>query len=51
MNKPNKRLRLGRAVEPYIYLFPTIVLFVFILAIPLFNLVKYSLGESNIIQG
>ena len=51
MSKPSKRPRLGRAAEPYIYLFPTIVLFVFILAIPLFNLVKYSLGESNIIQG
>ena len=51
MNNPNRRLRLGRTVEPYVYLFPTIVLFVFILAIPLFNLVKYSLGESNIIQG
>ena len=40
----------GRA-EPYLYLLPTIVLFVFILAVPLFNLFKYSLGDSNIIQG
>ena len=40
----------GRA-EPYLYLLPTIVLFVIILAVPLFNLFKYSLGDSNIIQG
>lgn len=38
-------------VEPYLYLLPTIVLFIFILAIPLFDLFKYSLGDSNIIQG
>lgn len=38
-------------VEPYLYLLPTIVLFIFILAVPLFNLFKYSLGDSNIIQG
>ena len=43
--------RLGRTVEPYVYLLPTIILFIFILAIPFFNLVKYSLGDSNIIQG
>lgn len=43
--------RLMRAAEPYLYLAPTIALFVFILLIPLFNLVKYSLGDSNIIQG
>ena len=40
-----------RKLEPYLYLAPTIVLFVFILAIPLYNLVKFSLGDSNIIQG
>ena len=40
-----------RNLEPYLYLAPTIVLFVFILAIPLYNLVKFSLGDSNIIQG
>lgn len=37
--------------EPYLYLLPTIILFLFILAVPLYNLVKYSLGDSNIIQG
>ena len=42
---------LGRTIEPYVYLLPTIILFVFILAIPIFNLIKYSLGDSNIIQG
>lgn len=42
---------LGRTIEPYVYLMPTIILFVFILAIPIFNLIKYSLGDSNIIQG
>lgn len=40
-----------RKLEPYLYLAPTIVLFIFILAIPLYNLVKFSLGDSNIIQG
>lgn len=40
-----------RKLEPYLYLAPTIVLFIFILAIPLFNLIKFSLGDSNIIQG
>lgn len=40
-----------RKLEPYLYLAPTIVLFVFILAIPLYNLFKFSLGDSNIIQG
>lgn len=43
-------LEQGKA-EPYIYLLPTIVLFIFILAIPLFDLFKYSMGDSNIIQG
>lgn len=42
---------LGQTIEPYVYLLPTIILFVFILAIPIFNLIKYSLGDSNIIQG
>lgn len=47
----SKNPALGRAVEPYLYIAPTVVLFLFVLAIPLFNLVKYSLGDSNIIQG
>lgn len=42
---------LGQTIEPYVYLLPTIILFVFILAIPISNLIKYSLGDSNIIQG
>lgn len=49
-----KKLRirqLRRDMEPYLYLAPTIALFFFILLIPLFNLIKYSLGDSNIIQG
>lgn len=40
-----------RYAEPYIYLAPTIGLFFFILLIPLYNLFKYSLGDSNIVQG
>lgn len=51
MRGKNTPSRLGRAVAPYVYLLPTLLLFVFILAIPIFNLIKYSLGESNIIQG
>lgn len=49
----NRKKKLGRPqpVEPYLYLLPTILLFLFILAVPLFDLVKYSLGDSNIIQG
>lgn len=39
------------ALEPYWYLLPTAVLFLFILAVPVVNMVKYALGESNIIQG
>ena len=42
---------LGRTIEPYVYLLPTIILFIFILAIPIINLIRYSLGDSNIIQG
>lgn len=50
MKRKNIR-RLSTALEPYWYLLPTLVLFLFILAIPVVNMVKYSLGESNIIQG
>lgn len=46
-----RKKRLMQTMEPYLYLVPTIALFVFILLIPLFNLIKYSLGDSNIIQG
>ena len=42
--------RLGEA-EPYLYIIPTLILFAFILAVPLFNLIKFALGDSNIIQG
>ena len=38
-------------VEPYLFIAPTVVIFVFVLAIPLVNLFRYSLGDSNIIQG
>lgn len=48
--RSTKKIHQGK-VEPYLYLLPTIVLFIFILAIPLFNLFKYSLGDSNIIEG
>lgn len=51
MRSKNMPSRLGRTVAPYVYLLPTLLLFVFILAIPIFNLIKYSLGDSNIIQG
>lgn len=37
--------------EPYLYIAPTIALFIFILLIPLYNLFKYSFGDSNIVQG
>ncbi len=47
----NKSLFKKDSIEPYIYLLPTIILFIFILVVPLFNLFKYSLGDSNIIQG
>lgn len=47
----NRKLRLGKTIEPYMYILPTVVLFIFILAIPFFHLLKYSLGESNIVQG
>ena len=40
-----------RYAEPYLYIAPTVALFVFILLIPLYNLFKYSLGDSNIVQG
>ena len=43
--------RLGQKAEPYLYLLPATLLFIFILAVPFYNLVKYSLGDSNIIQG
>lgn len=38
-------------VEPYLFIAPTVVIFVFVLAVPLVNLFRYSLGDSNIIQG
>ncbi len=45
------RQRVYKNAEPYIYLAPTIALFVFILLIPLFNLFKYSLGEFKYCSG
>jgi multiple sugar transport system permease protein len=49
--RSNTKKDIGRVVEPYWYILPTIILFIFILAIPIFDLIKYSLGDSNIIQG
>ncbi len=40
-----------RRIEPYIFILPTIILFIFVLAVPLFNVFKFSLGDSNIIEG
>lgn len=50
--KENVKVERQRArLEPYAYLLPTMVLFVLILAIPVVNLIRYSLGDSNIVQG
>ncbi len=49
--RSNTKKNIARTVEPYWYILPTIILFIFILAIPIFDLIKYSLGDSNIIQG
>ena len=38
--RTRKKPVLQEKAEPYLYLLPTIVLFVFILAVPLFNLFK-----------
>lgn len=38
-------------IEPYLFILPTILLLILVLAIPLVNVFRYSLGESNIIQG
>ncbi len=51
MKEDAKAGKLKRQIEPYVYLFPTMILFVLILAIPIVNLMRYSLGDSNIIQG
>ncbi len=37
--------------EPYIFITPTIIIFLLVLLIPMVNLVIFSLGDSNIIQG
>ena len=49
--KTLSQIKTQQLFEPYLFIAPTIILFVFVLAIPLFNLFKYSLGDSNIIQG
>ncbi len=41
----------SRRIEPYLFILPTIILFIFVLAVPLFNVFKFSLGDSNIIEG
>ena len=38
-------------IEPYMFILPTVLLFVLVLAVPLFNVFKFSLGDSNIIEG
>lgn len=38
-------------LEPYLFILPTVALFVLVLVIPLSNLVLYSLGDSNIYEG
>jgi multiple sugar transport system permease protein len=38
-------------IEPYIFIIPTIVIFLLVLLIPMINLFIFSLGDSNIIQG
>ncbi len=38
-------------IEPYLFILPTIILLILVLAIPLFNVFKFSMGDSNIIQG
>lgn len=45
-----KKFRNDR-IEPYLFIAPSIIIFVFVLAIPLFNLLRYSFGEANIIEG
>lgn len=43
--------KIKKEFVPYLFILPTVILFVFILALPLYNLIKFSLGDSNIIQG
>lgn len=38
-------------IEPYLFILPTVILLIFILGIPLVNVLKFSLGKSNIIEG
>ncbi len=38
-------------IDPYLFILPTVILLVFILGIPLVNVVRFSLGKSNIIEG
>lgn len=38
-------------IEPYLFIGPTVLLFIFVLALPLINVIWFSLGDSNIIQG
>lgn len=45
------KIKTSKKLIPYLFILPTVVLFVFILAIPFYNLVQFSLGDSNIIQG
>lgn len=38
-------------IEPYLFIAPTILLFILVLVMPLVNVIWFSLGDSNIIQG
>ena len=49
--KITKKHHRNRSIEPYLFIAPTVVIFVFVLLVPLYNLFKYSFGDSNIIEG
>lgn len=38
-------------IEPYLYIFPTVILLILVLGIPLVNVFRFSMGKSNVIQG
>jgi len=44
-------LKFTQRLEPYLFILPTVALFLLVLAWPLLNLVIFSFGDSNIIQG
>jgi multiple sugar transport system permease protein len=46
-----RRPRFSPRLAPYLFILPTVVLFVVVLGVPLINLVVYAVGDSNIYQG